>query len=179
MKGPITSRSHTSPHLKDLEREYAWSRLVWERETVSWRCQSHRKQAEHAVEERHRAQHSDNASAACRSRAVDFHPIPSQTHAPVSCSAKFHVYWAMCHPRGAKKPIFGPLSKNNTGMAVLQSTTLVNVLQYPVGGNPRQTNPPTWPNSPPSVDGSNIKSTNAIQFTWACGRVSLSFFKQT
>jgi len=33
--------------------------------------------------------------------------------------AKFHIYRGNVSPLWGKKPIFGPLSKNNTGMAAL------------------------------------------------------------
>ena len=35
--------------------------------------------------------------------------------------AKFHVYWGDVSPPRGEKPIFGPLSKCNTGMAVLSA----------------------------------------------------------
>jgi len=39
---------------------------------------------------------------------------------PLPC-AKFHVYRGNVSPLWGKKTIFGPLSKNNTGMAVLRA----------------------------------------------------------
>jgi len=38
------------------------------------------------------------------------HPLPR---------AKVHVYWGNVSPLQGEKPIFRPLSKNNTGMAAL------------------------------------------------------------
>jgi len=35
--------------------------------------------------------------------------------------AKFHVHWGNVSPLWGEKPIFGPLSKNNTGMAALRA----------------------------------------------------------
>jgi len=35
--------------------------------------------------------------------------------------AKFHVYRGNVSPLRGEKPIFGPLSKNNTGMAALRA----------------------------------------------------------
>jgi len=35
--------------------------------------------------------------------------------------AKFHVYRGNVSPMRGEKPIFGPLSKNNTGMAALRA----------------------------------------------------------
>ena len=35
--------------------------------------------------------------------------------------AKFHVYWGNVSPLWGEKAIFGPLSKNNTGMAALRA----------------------------------------------------------
>ena len=41
-------------------------------------------------------------------------------HGPLA-RAKFHVCRDNVSPLQGKKPIFGPLSKNNTGMAVLRA----------------------------------------------------------
>jgi len=35
--------------------------------------------------------------------------------------AKFHVYWGNVSPLRGEKPIFGPMNKNNTGMAALHA----------------------------------------------------------
>ena len=44
--------------------------------------------------------------------------------------AKLHVFRETCRPYRAKKTIFGPLSKNNTGMAVLCAGLLVKIIIY-------------------------------------------------
>ena len=42
---------------------------------------------------------------------------------------KFHVYRSNVSPLRGEKPIFGPLSKNNTGMAVLRTgLPVINLL---------------------------------------------------
>jgi len=41
--------------------------------------------------------------------------------------AKFHVYWGNVSPLRGEKPIFGPLSKNNTGMAALRAGLPVKI----------------------------------------------------
>jgi len=38
-----------------------------------------------------------------------------------TCGARFHVYRGNVSPPQGKKPIFVPLSKSNTGMAVLRA----------------------------------------------------------
>jgi len=41
--------------------------------------------------------------------------------------AKFHVYGGNVSPLRGEKPIFGPLSKNNTGMAALHADLPVKI----------------------------------------------------
>jgi len=41
--------------------------------------------------------------------------------------AKFHVYRGNVSPLWGEKPIFGPVSKNNTGMAALRADLPVNI----------------------------------------------------
>jgi len=52
-------------------------------------------------------------------------PLPrvgtgERTYGPLP-RAKFHVYRGNVSPLRGEKPIFGPLSKNNTGMAALRA----------------------------------------------------------
>jgi len=51
--------------------------------------------------------------------------------------AKFYVYRGYVSPLRGEKPIFGPLSKNNTGMAALRAGLPVTRNQYasPSRGN--------------------------------------------
>jgi len=42
-------------------------------------------------------------------------------HGGADPRAKFHVYRGNMSPMRGAKPIFGPLSKNNTGMAALRA----------------------------------------------------------
>jgi len=44
--------------------------------------------------------------------------------------AKFHFYLDNVSPMWGEKPIFGPLSKNNTGMAALRAGLSVKKLQF-------------------------------------------------
>jgi len=51
----------------------------------------------------------------------DFRPDKHEIwHGPLP-RAKFHVYPGNVSPLRGEKPIFGPLSKNNTGMAALRA----------------------------------------------------------
>jgi len=51
-------------------------------------------------------------SAAINVKFGTFGPLPH---------AKFHIYPGNVSPLRGEKPIFGPLSKNNSGMAVLRA----------------------------------------------------------
>ena len=44
--------------------------------------------------------------------------------------AKFHVYWGNVSPLRGEKPIFGPLSKNNTGMAAIRAGLPVKMTEF-------------------------------------------------
>ena len=62
-------------------------------------------------------------------RNVEFWGLYSHISAPINVKfgtgvlprAKFHGYLGSVWPLRGEKPIFGPLSKNNTGMAALRA----------------------------------------------------------
>jgi len=55
-----------------------------------------------------------------------FWGLYSHISAPINVPrAKFHVYRGNVSPLWGEKPIFGPLNKNNTGMAALRADLLV------------------------------------------------------
>jgi len=43
------------------------------------------------------------------------------SHISAPINMNFTFIWATCCPCGAKNPFFGPLSKNNSGMAALRA----------------------------------------------------------
>jgi len=53
---------------------------------------------------------------------IDFCPDKRELwHWGADLRAKFHVYPGKVSPLRGEKPIFGPLSENNTGMAALRA----------------------------------------------------------